>query len=166
MNVEAVVFIPFTPGSKLQKKLQAADNQFSDMHNMPRLRFVERAGVKPVEDLGTLDPWAGEYYCPRKRWIPFKIRIFLLQEEEQLRERGTKRPKDGRNSSIPGCSNESVNYSLDCITCRNQGLERSYRGETSRSAYQRGIKHDDEVQKGSLDHPLTIHFHEEHGGVP
>ena len=39
--IEAVIFVPFTPGSRLQKKLQENEDTYSKLQNSPRWKFVE-----------------------------------------------------------------------------------------------------------------------------
>ena len=53
---------------------------------------------------------------------------------------------------------------IEGYTCRKSGVKRTYHGETSRSAYQRGAEHQKEVEEGVLSHPLVLHFWEEHQG--
>ena len=57
-----------------------------------------------------------------------------------------------------------MNYILECITCRKEGVRRAYLGETSRSSYQRGREHIKKILKGMATHPMIIHSLEEHGG--
>ena len=45
------------------------------------------------------------------------------------------------------------------------GAPYSYRGETLRSAYQRGIEHMDDVDRGIIKNPLVQHYWEIHDGV-
>ena len=66
--------------------------------------------------------------------------------------------------SLPSCTSESVNYVLECFTCRKGGERRTYYGETSCSPYQRGTEHLREIEEGVLSHPLVLHFWEEHLG--
>ena len=66
--------------------------------------------------------------------------------------------------SLPSCTSEGANYSIECLTCRRQGVRRIYQGETSRSTYQRGAEHAKEVKEAVPSHPLVIHCVEEHGG--
>ena len=67
--------------------------------------------------------------------------------------------------SIPSCTTEGVNYTLECWTCRKEGTRRIYHGETSRSPYQRGAEHFREVREGVISHPMAVHFWEEHAGM-
>ena len=87
----------------------------------------------------------------------------LQQEEEQARLEGRK-PPSKEDSTLPGCSEESVFYSLQCLECQNKGIERRYEGETSCSPYERGLEHTAAVDTGETDHPLVRHAWEEHQG--
>ena len=73
-------------------------------------------------------------------------------------------PPKGTSSSLPGCTSEGITYALECLSCRKKGTKRIYIGESSRSAYQRGMEHLKDVSEGVLDHPFVQHFWEEHGG--
>ena len=55
--VEAVCFVPFTPGSRLKTKLQTADDILSQTMDAPRVRFVERGGQSVIEEVGSNNPW-------------------------------------------------------------------------------------------------------------
>ena len=70
----------------------------------------------------------------------------------------------GRTKTLPICTRESVNYTLECISCKEQGKRRIYWGETSRSGSQRGAEHYREVVNGVQTHPLVLHYIEEHEG--
>ena len=73
-------------------------------------------------------------------------------------------PPKGTSSSLPGCTQEGITYTLECQTCRRKGIKRSYIGESSRSPYQRDKEHAKEVREGMLDHPMVQHLREEHQG--
>ena len=42
-DIESVVFVPFTPGSRLMKQMQTAEDNHAKIHNNPKRKFVERA---------------------------------------------------------------------------------------------------------------------------
>ena len=42
---EGVVFVPCTPGSKLRKELQQADDKFAKIQGIKSIKFVERGGT-------------------------------------------------------------------------------------------------------------------------
>ena len=75
-QTETVVFIPSTPGSKLKNLLQSQDNLITSSMNTPQVRFVERSGTTVMEDLGRTNPWAAEWFCPRKDCVPCQGRSF------------------------------------------------------------------------------------------
>ena len=66
--------------------------------------------------------------------------------------------------ALKSSSRESLNYEMDCITCRLQGRVRRYYGESSRSLHRRGKEHLAEIEGGAVSHPLVAHFWVEHGG--
>ena len=85
----------------------------------------------------------------------------MLNKEET----DTIKSRKADRNSIPSCTGEGTNYSIECLTCRQEGKRRIYFGETSRSPYQRGSEHQKEVREGVLTHPLVIHSIEEHEGI-
>ena len=64
-EVETVMFVPYTSGSKLQKLLQETDNDFIKDTKEERIKFVERAGQTLEQLLGRSDPW-GKRGCSRQ----------------------------------------------------------------------------------------------------
>ena len=55
-EIEAVLFIPSTPDSKLRKRIQKAQDQAARMMNTPTVRVVEWAGTKIMEEIGDNNP--------------------------------------------------------------------------------------------------------------
>ena len=105
-----------------------------------------------------------------KDCLPCQGRLVLAAEAEEeaskmldKTQKVEKTRKEDRKS-LPSCTSEGANYSLECLTCRRQGGRRIYYGETSRSTYQRGVEHTREVREAVPSHPLVIHCVEEHGG--
>ena len=126
-----------------------------------------------IDDLGKTNPWAAEWFCPRKDCLPCQGRSFLAQEAEEeaakMVDKGqetARKVKPEDRVALPSCTSEGKNYILECITCRKAGVRRVYLGETSRSTYQRGREHHKEIQEATPTHPLVIHNVEEHGGEP
>ena len=116
-----------------------------------------------MQECSRSDPWIGEWFCGRSACLPCKTRNFLQAEEEQARADGRK-PPDGKDVSLPGCSQESACYVLQCMKCRAEGRNRLYEGETSRSPFERGLEHQGAVDRGEADHPMVRHAWEEHAG--
>ena len=59
-EVECVVFVPATPGSKLRDILQEKDNTISEIMGAPALKFVEKGGPTILDKVGQSDPWKGD----------------------------------------------------------------------------------------------------------
>lgn len=64
--------------------------------------------------------------------------------------------------AIPKCTTEGVGYMLEWWPCRFEGKRYIYIGENSRSSYQRGREHCQEVALGKRAHPLVLHFEDVH----
>ena len=63
-EVECVVFVPSTHGSRLRDILQEKDDQISTMMNSPALRFVEKGGETVVERVGRAILGKGRHSAP------------------------------------------------------------------------------------------------------
>ena len=128
--VEAVCFVPFTPGSRLKKELQTVDDILSQTMNAPRVRFVERGGQSIIEEVGSNNPWKQEEFCGRDRCGVCEGRVIIGAEKEEEtaamvtgESKPTKKPKEDM-LALPGCTEEGVNYSLECLQCRKEGVRR------------------------------------------
>ena len=140
-EIEAVLFIPATPGSEMRKLLQSAEDQGAKLMSSPSIRVVERAGTKLINEVGSNNPWKKEWMCPRKNCLPCKGQAILGaeaeqdavnlvigdREEEKEELKVNKWPKDDTRS-LPGCTSEGCNYVIECLQCRKQGLKRRYYG--------------------------------------
>ena len=80
-EIECVVFVPATPGSRLRDTIQKLDDQLSETMDAPALRFVEKGGSTIQERLGQSDPWKSEVFCQRKDCLHCQGRCTLLDEE-------------------------------------------------------------------------------------
>ena len=63
-EIETVVFIPTTEGSKLKKILQEKDDNLCRIAGSPTVRFVEKGGPTILDQVGRNNPWAGDWFCP------------------------------------------------------------------------------------------------------
>ena len=68
-TIEAVVFVPYTPGWRLQGMLQRAEDKAARLNNTPRWKFVENSGQKLKDILTKSDPW-GSRECIREECWP------------------------------------------------------------------------------------------------
>ena len=58
-NVKAVMFVPYTVGSELAKRMRQAESSLHDMTGY-RIKIVERSGAKLEDILHKSDPWQGQ----------------------------------------------------------------------------------------------------------
>ena len=58
-TVKGVMFVPYTVGSELAKRLKEAEIKLQDMRGY-RLQIVERSGLKLEDMLHNYDPWQGQ----------------------------------------------------------------------------------------------------------
>ena len=110
------IFVPFTPGSKLKKKLQQMEEQMrpGGRENMPS-KIIETSG-KTLEML--LKPPAQKQMCSAKKCL--------------ARDLGE--PKIG-------CRVNGVGYKLDCKHCLLAGRQSTYIGETGKNGHCRILNH-------------------------
>ena len=122
---------------------------------------MEKEGDTVMDRLGQGDPRKGETFCRRADCLHCKGRYVIAQEQKERAaakvtgEQPRSNPPKGTSSSIPGCTSEVVNYSLECMTCRKIGVKRMYIGESSCSTYQWGREHSKEIKEGVMDHPMA-----------
>ena len=163
-NVKAVMFVPFTEGSALAKRMREAESSLQDMTGY-RLKIVERAGTKLEDILTKADPWQGQD-CGRP--------MCLLCQTKQ---------RTGKHTS-QDCTRRSVVYESWCLTCQEKDIKTAeeqadgdpaklkqlkekiklskYVGETSRSVYERGFEHLSDYQNLSTKSHMLKHKVEKH----
>ena len=66
---EGVIFVPSTPGSKLWKELQVADDKFTKVQGIKSIKFVERGGTALSELLVKSNPFK-PVHCGREKCWP------------------------------------------------------------------------------------------------
>ena len=57
-------------------------------------------------------------------------------------------------------------YMITCITCKLEGRDSRYFGETARTPYDRGLDHWNALENGNGESPLVEHHMEEHPDLP
>ena len=56
--------------------------------------------------------------------------------------RVVRKPGRGKKeTALPICTRENINYVIECITCKEEGKKIIYFGKSSRSGHERGIEH-------------------------
>ena len=141
--IESVVFVPMTPGSKLQKLLQKQDDKFSQLHGSNRWRYVERVGAKLKDALGRTNPWGGQP-CPREECWPCR---------------------NPEGKGMGDCQAESVVYRIECKECKEVGITVEYIGESSMTLHTRSQEHLRDLRSRKEDSTLWLHCQEAHEGM-
>ena len=139
-DIEAVLFVPYTPEGELAKRLQEEDDRFRKGTNLRRIKVVERGGITIKDVLARTNPWVKEG-CSRSDCLPCKW------------EKG----KGGN------CQQENVVYSISCLECRRNNIKAEYTGESSRTAYLRGKEHIEGLENEKEKNALWKHCCQEHG---
>ena len=67
------MFLPYTPGSELMKKIRETDREFRRGTKIKRVKFVERAGSSLTDLLVSGNPW-GDQKCGRNYASYVKVR--------------------------------------------------------------------------------------------
>jgi hypothetical protein len=161
--VKAVMFVPYTHGSRLAKKLREAEMTLEGMTGY-RLKIVERGGRRLEDMLHKSDPWEGQL-CGRQKCLPCKTKV-----------------ETGKYSS-QSCSKRSAVYETWCVSCEMTGMEEGvdemtgqhpgivrekrmakYIGETARSTYERGFEHLSDLLNTSAKSHMLRHYVESHMG--
>ena len=161
--IKAVMFVPYTTNGTLAKMLRQNEEKLVEMTGT-RLKIIERTGTKIQDILTKSNPWQGQD-CHRKNCLLCitKTRTGKLTSQD--------------------CSKRNIVYETSCATCEETQLEElenseleeqeksdkkkclklfKYVGESSRSAYERGWEHLNDMAKldpksHMLKHVLTHH---------
>ena len=67
-RVEAVLFVPNTPGGGLAKEMQTEENKFARLHSVPRVKIVEQSGIKLQDIMSRKNLWVTEI-CDHKDYM-------------------------------------------------------------------------------------------------
>ena len=88
------------------------------------------------------NPWKVEAQYLRTKSPPCRGRRWIAAEEERKamdnvagRETEVTTPgkanREKKEITLPICTRENVNYTLECITCKKEGIKRIYFGKNS-----------------------------------
>ena len=102
-HVKAVMFVPYTVGSILAKKMRDAENTLQEMTGY-RLKIVERAGTKLVDVLTKADPWQGQE-CGRDKCL-----LCITKQ------------RTGKQST-QDCTRRNLVYESWCLTCQEKDMK-------------------------------------------
>ena len=111
------MFVPRTPGGELVTRLRQAEEEISRVVGN-RIKLVERSGMMLKGILTKSNPHSGEK-CGR---------TFCLV-------------CNGGEEGGGDCRWRSVTYQTTCLSCLETGRKVRYYGESSRTAFERGVEH-------------------------
>jgi hypothetical protein len=138
---KAPLIIDPTPDGKMAKEMASVIQDFKSTHNIG-VKLVQRGGSRIV-NLASTDP-LGNKACTREN-CPICT------------------------GEAPGrCDRAGVGYRQTCDCCKSQGITATYEGETSRTAFCRGMEHKKDIEKKDLESPLWKHcsIHHQETAVP
>ena len=165
-SVKTVMFVPYTVGSSLAKKMREAESSLQQMTGY-RLKIVERAGQKLEDVLTKANPWQGQD-CEREKCLlcATKQRTGKLLTQD--------------------CKRRNIVYETWCITCHDRDMQEAeeqaggdqkeqkrledkikkykYVGESARSCYERGWEHQADLENLSTKSHMLKHAVEKHTG--
>ena len=141
-HIEGVVFVPCTPGGLLTRLLQEAENTFSTLHGIPKIRYVEMGGKKLCELLCRKNPWKGSACGRSSCW-----------------------PCQGDPERVGHCHQENITYTITCTGCSKMGVTTIYTGESSRNMFLRGLEHKKALDSEDKDSVLWEHCQLHHEGI-
>ena len=162
-KIKAVMFVPFTPGSELAKLLRENEEKLVKITDS-KIKIVERTGIKIQELLTKSNPWKGND-CERENCLLCytKLRTEKLRTQE--------------------CHQRNIVYEKRCLNCEEQEHHRidqleitehekrelkkkimiyKYIGETSRSSFERGWEHLNDLARLSTSSHMLKHILTEH----
>ena len=99
-KIKAVMFVPYTPGSELIKKLRENEQNMNKI-TKHRIKLVERTGTKLQDLLTTSDPWKGSD-CHRENCLL----CFTKPKTEKLVKQD--------------CHQRNVVYETSCLSCQQE----------------------------------------------
>ena len=143
-RTEGVLFVPHSPDSGLARMLQKEEDTFAGLHQIARVKVVERGGARLHYLLGCKDLWARSH-CGKGDCLV----CCGVQKKE-----GTPTP----------CRQESICYYISCDRCKAVEVEALYYGESARTCYLCGKEHLRGQVNQVDENPLWKHDNTHHWG--
>ena len=134
-EVEGVIYVPYTQGSQLKRRLQEAEDKALGNKLTGRVRVLERMGTTVKDSIANPTPWKREP-CGRK------CKICL--------------------NSPGACKSRGVVYEIHCKVCKDKGLKSLYIGETHRTLWDRTSEHLSKLESRAKDSALLKHWRTVH----
>ena len=98
------MFVPYTPGGELARRLKEVENNLGRQTGV-RIKIVEKVGTKLVDLLHQADPWQGTD-CQREKCLPCRTKIMTETDKR----------KD--------CTTRNIVYETWCRNCEKKEEEK------------------------------------------
>ena len=131
-NTKAPLFVPSSVGSELTKIIKKIEDRNSQGRSS-RIKVVEKPGVELSRIVSNKFPWE-KTQCDDLRCLVCPT-------------------NDGKIS----CRTPNVGYSVECLTCKENGLTVKYIGESSKPLFDRSQGHSNEFKSKVRTNALVIH---------
>ena len=163
VRIASVMFVPFTVGGELLRRLKEAENEMAKQTGI-KIKMVEKVGVKLVDILHKSDPWQG-MDCGRTKCLLCKTKS---ETEKNVRQDCTQRNivyetwcRNCEENEIKRISEEEIDEK-EKIEKKKKIILFKYIGETARSAYERGLEHLRDYEDLKADSHMLKHFLDKH----
>ena len=170
-RIVSVMFIPFTVGGELSRRLKAAESELAKQTGV-KIKIVEKVGTKLVDLLHQSDPWQGAD-CERNNCLVCRTKVETEKGEKQ------------------DCTVRNIVYETWCLSCEKAEKERlekimeeeekthdnamdskekkvrnitlyKYIGESARSGYERGLEHLRDYTELKKESHMLKHYLDKH----
>ena len=135
-EVEGVIYVPYTPDSRLKRQIQKLEDAFQRGKSVGRMRVVERLGATLGELLCNPTPWTNSH-CGRTGGLTCKA-------------------KEG------SCKAVGATYEWRCNQCTRDGKTVVYCGETARALWDRTEEHLNALKRRQESSFLWKHWANHH----
>ena len=166
LPVTTVMFVPRTRNGELVKRLKLVDTKLSDiMHD--KLKFVERAGMKLRHILHRSNPWEN-VKCSRKGCLvcsnPDNKTFSCNKPSVTYKTYCLHKECSNQRRNIDDASPDVDKEAVDKMTETRKPVQKTYWGESSKTAYWRGLLHTSDYFRKQENSHMWKHVSEAHPG--
>ena len=123
-KTEDILFVPHTPGGILVSNIQRVEDSFAKVHNIARIKVIERGGRRIADSLSRKNPWAPDR-CQKEDC--------MLCQSQMVDKADKGKPA--------ACVCENVVYRISCDECALDKVSAHYYGESAQTGYLHGGEH-------------------------
>ena len=116
-RVVSTLLVPYTVGSTLKDSMQRAEDMYTEVLQVDRVRIVEKGGDSLINLLGRNDPWGSRRTCSDPKCPACQSRKMLQELKKDAKKSGAELPKGLIVKTSPQCRREGQNYGAQCLEC-------------------------------------------------